>query len=291
MAKIILYGDPDDGDRLKFAGGLMSAGFTVIARAGGDEILDELAKTSPMMVLLERRLYGMSGFECCRKARDAVGLDVPIVFLTRSEEIDDLERILTSGGDDMLIKDTPAILVRRIRLWNGSPYLRQSMGERREKAAVRVTKVKQMIANGAADGLTMRELVDRVLGIETGAPEVRPEPRPAARPAALPPPKPPALPPPDDDPIDLTELFGRADPEPVRVAKPTPKAKPVAKPKPKSGPPRLPNGPGEVVWGGTSPPNPQRGADKPSGNGQGKSSDKKNIITDEDFWNSLDDQL
>ncbi|MEM7651989.1 MAG: response regulator [Pseudomonadota bacterium] len=294
MAKIILYGDPDDGDRLKYAGGLMSAGFTVIARAAGDEILDELSRSSPMMILLERRLYGMTGFEASRRAREVVGPDVPIVFLTRSEEIDDLERILSNGGDDMLIKEKPAILVRRIRMWNRSPHLRQSMEERRETATRRVTKVKQLIASGAAEGLTMGELVDRVLGIEQG--EDAPAPKPSR---ALPPPKPAALPPPREKPIDLDDFFNEPEPEPVPVAapppakkaKPKPVAKPAAKPKPRAKP-GMPGGPGEVVWGGSSQPSQaQRPQNKPAQNGSADSSEKKNIITDEDFWNSLDDQL
>lgn len=54
-------------------------------------------------IVLDVRLPGGSGFELCRRWREA-GLTTPILFLTACDDVSDRVRGLDLGGDDYLVK-------------------------------------------------------------------------------------------------------------------------------------------------------------------------------------------
>ena len=67
-------------------------------------------------------MQSMDGIEACKQIRRIHGSDIPIIFLTASNDIDKLRACMHAGGDDYLIKsgDLDAVL-ERIRFWSAAP--------------------------------------------------------------------------------------------------------------------------------------------------------------------------
>lgn len=102
MAHILIIEDEPDlatglRDNLEFEK------HTVAHAPNGKEALQQLAKRSPDLVLLDIMLPDMDGFEVCKRMRDA-GYMMPIIILSaRSQEIDKV-RGLELGADDYVTK-------------------------------------------------------------------------------------------------------------------------------------------------------------------------------------------
>jgi DNA-binding response OmpR family regulator len=78
-------------------------GYEVFTAQTGVAGLNYILRNSFSLVLLDVMLPEMSGFDVCKKAREA-GVDVPIIFLTaKSEEIDKVVG-LELGSDDYITK-------------------------------------------------------------------------------------------------------------------------------------------------------------------------------------------
>lgn len=85
------------------AEGLTRHRFVVDSCRDGDEALG-LAMTEPYLgIILDRRLPGMSGLEVCRALRQQ-GCDVPILFLTARDTVEDRVEGLDAGADDYMVK-------------------------------------------------------------------------------------------------------------------------------------------------------------------------------------------
>jgi DNA-binding response OmpR family regulator len=84
---------------------LRSEGFTVTTADSAESALAKLEHASPDLILSDTRLPGVDGFDLVRqiKARPALK-DVPIVFLTEQDALEDKLRGLELGVDDYLAK-------------------------------------------------------------------------------------------------------------------------------------------------------------------------------------------
>jgi len=119
MNILIVEDEPKTGAYLKL--GLTQAGFTAHVAADGWEGL-RLARTQEYdLVLLDVMLPGLDGWEVIRGIRLA-NKDVPVLFLTARDEVDDRVKGLELGADDYLVKPFafPELLARiRTRLRRG----------------------------------------------------------------------------------------------------------------------------------------------------------------------------
>ncbi len=71
----------------------------------GVEALEMAARLRPDLVLLDVMMPRMSGFEACRRMKDAAATrDVVVIMVTALNEIGDFERGVESGCDDFLTK-------------------------------------------------------------------------------------------------------------------------------------------------------------------------------------------
>ena len=83
--------------------GLIEAGFVVdLARDGGDGLHDALTINYDLVVL-DVMLPVLDGWGVLRGIR-AAGKDIPVLFLTARDEVDDRVRGLELGADDYLVK-------------------------------------------------------------------------------------------------------------------------------------------------------------------------------------------
>jgi two-component system, OmpR family, response regulator RstA len=112
---LVVDGDPDS--RALLSSSLQSAGFTTREVESGEQVRELVKREQPLVVLLEVRLPGASGYEICRQLREEFGEGLPIIFVS-GEKTDELDRIagFLMGADDYLVKPVlPDALLARVR--------------------------------------------------------------------------------------------------------------------------------------------------------------------------------
>ncbi len=111
----VLVVDDEPNIRDLLAQTLRLAGFDVVVAACGVEAVEAARGADPALVLLDVMLPDLDGFEAARRIR-AAGRDVPIIFLTARDAVEDRIAGLTAGGDDYVAKPfSLEELVLRIR--------------------------------------------------------------------------------------------------------------------------------------------------------------------------------
>jgi DNA-binding response OmpR family regulator len=81
---------------------LDDSGFQTVAASDGRSALRTFYEFQPQLVVLDLVMPMMSGVEVCRQVRSMS--DVPIVFLSGVEDIDQKVEALRAGGDDFVVK-------------------------------------------------------------------------------------------------------------------------------------------------------------------------------------------
>lgn len=114
MSDTVLVVD-DEEPMLRFIETLLvRKGFEVVKAYTGEDALRKAYKHQPDAVLLDVYIPGMDGWEICRRLREMS--DVPILFLSSHNDVNDVVRALESGADDYIVKPFDnEELVARIR--------------------------------------------------------------------------------------------------------------------------------------------------------------------------------
>ena len=101
----ILVVDDDADIRLLLSTVLAGAGFAVNTVASGEAAVELMRREQPLLVMLDIRLPGLSGYEVCRWLRERFRDGVPIVFMSaeRKESFDRAAGLML-GADDYLMK-------------------------------------------------------------------------------------------------------------------------------------------------------------------------------------------
>jgi two-component system, OmpR family, copper resistance phosphate regulon response regulator CusR len=101
MKILIIEDEPKTGKYLRR--GLSEAGFVVDAAENGTDGLHLALTEAYDLAVLDVMLPGMAGWEVLREIR-RVGQQIPILFLTAREQVDDRVKGLELGADDYLVK-------------------------------------------------------------------------------------------------------------------------------------------------------------------------------------------
>lgn len=101
MKLLVVEDEPNIGNYLKQ--GLDEAGFVVDLLDNGVDGLHHALTEAYDLVILDVMLPGLNGWQILGGIRKA-GKDVPVLFLTARDEIDDRVRGLELGADDYLVK-------------------------------------------------------------------------------------------------------------------------------------------------------------------------------------------
>jgi two-component system copper resistance phosphate regulon response regulator CusR len=114
IVKILIVEDePKTGDYLQQ--GLSEAGFTVELAVNGTDGLHVATLGDHDLLILDVMLPGMNGWQLLRSLRDK-GRQVPVLFLTARDQVEDRVRGLELGADDYLVKPFSfAELLARVR--------------------------------------------------------------------------------------------------------------------------------------------------------------------------------
>jgi len=127
---------------------LKLANFEVVGFGCSPGMLEQAARTLPMLFILDILLPGESGLDVCRQIRQNHKLEMtPVVFLTAKGEESDRVAGLELGADDYMVKPfSPRELVARIRA-----VLRRT--QRPEKPAI--IRVGELEINGEAMSISV----------------------------------------------------------------------------------------------------------------------------------------
>ncbi|NNN29134.1 response regulator transcription factor [Streptomyces sp. S3(2020)] len=99
----VLVIDDDPGIRSLLVSALGFAGFAVDVAGDLIEALEQVARRAPDVIVLDVMLPGVDGFEILQLLR-ARAIDVPVLFLTARDAVEDRVRGLRLGGDDYVTK-------------------------------------------------------------------------------------------------------------------------------------------------------------------------------------------
>lgn len=84
---------------------LTERGYTVRAANNGHRALESVQASPPNIVLLDIRMPDMDGYEVCRRLKSAPGFqEVPVIFISALEEIQDKVKGFEVGGVDYITK-------------------------------------------------------------------------------------------------------------------------------------------------------------------------------------------
>ena len=95
-------------------------GYEVITAENGQEGLDKANSYRPELIFLDIKMPEMDGFEVLKKLRaTARTRDIPVVVLSNFDEQDLIEKGLTLGANEYLIKSqfTPEDISNKIKSW------------------------------------------------------------------------------------------------------------------------------------------------------------------------------
>ncbi len=110
----VLVVDDDKSIRLLHQA-LLKGQFEVDSAAGGEEALARCAEAAPDLVLLDVEMPGLNGYETCRRLRETS--DIPILFATSHQSLEEHVKAYDAGGDDIITKPVAReILLRKVAL-------------------------------------------------------------------------------------------------------------------------------------------------------------------------------
>lgn len=113
MKILIVEDEPKTGDYLQQ--GLREAGFTVELAVNGVDGLHLATHGDHDLLILDVMLPGMNGWQLLRSLREQ-GRQVPVIFLSARDQIEDRVKGLELGADDYLVKPFSfAELLARVR--------------------------------------------------------------------------------------------------------------------------------------------------------------------------------
>ena len=114
----VLVVEDDDGLRALISNMLADAEYEPLEARSGEEALELAAARDPDVVLLDIGLPGLSGYEVCRRLREAKDGSLAIMFVSGTR-VEPLDRVagFGMGADDYLVKPfEPDELLARVRL-------------------------------------------------------------------------------------------------------------------------------------------------------------------------------
>ena len=98
--------DDQEINRICLLGLLESAGYVCLQAGTGEDAVAITQQHSDIaMIFMDIVMPGIDGLEATRQIRDYLGSNhVPIIFLTSSQETEQLERCFEVGGDDFITR-------------------------------------------------------------------------------------------------------------------------------------------------------------------------------------------
>ncbi|MDJ1176471.1 diguanylate cyclase domain-containing protein [Roseofilum capinflatum] len=147
----------DNPSNLKVLRGLLSTvGYKLTFAMGGRQALERVITAKPDLILLDLMMPDMDGFEVCDLLKKNPEFkDIPIIFLTASQEIDHLLQAFEKGAIDYLTKPFhPPELLARVKTHLELKFLREQSEQQAEQELILVK-----IIQGIHDSLNLEDIL------------------------------------------------------------------------------------------------------------------------------------
>lgn len=112
---VVLVADSDRSCRKLITSLLRRIRYQTVEAATGPEVLEQIARLQPRLVLLDVNLAEVNGYSVCRELRDEYGDDIAVIFIS-AERTTAADRVagLLVGADDYIVKpfDDDELLAR-----------------------------------------------------------------------------------------------------------------------------------------------------------------------------------
>lgn len=114
--QVVLVVD-DTPDNITLLSGLLKDYYKVKVALNGERAIAMITKSMPDIVLLDVMMPVMDGYETCRRLKaNKAWKDIPVIFLTSKNEVEDESRGFEFGAADYITKPVnPTILLSRIK--------------------------------------------------------------------------------------------------------------------------------------------------------------------------------
>ncbi|MBV5306675.1 MAG: sigma-54-dependent Fis family transcriptional regulator [Desulfobulbaceae bacterium] len=133
----------DTPDNLLLVSSLLRDEYKVKVANGGEKALKiAAAESPPSLILLDIKMPDMDGYEVCRRLkRNPETMNIPVIFLTASSDIEDEQKGLELGAVDYIIKPiSPPILMARIKNHLALKSMAESLREQNTLLELEVVK-------------------------------------------------------------------------------------------------------------------------------------------------------
>ena len=138
---------------------LEQAGFPTLQASNGEEALATARRARPMLVILDVRLPGVSGYEVHHELRSRFGDDLPIIFIS-GERVESLDRAGDCSSGPTTMWSSPS----RPTSWSlecaasSRAPLRRARRDRGQKLTGREGEVLRLLASGLGQPEIAKEL-------------------------------------------------------------------------------------------------------------------------------------
>jgi two-component system cell cycle response regulator len=146
---------------LKVLRGLLKkSGYQLIFASSGRQCLDSIQKNRPDLILLDLMMPEMDGIEVCRRLKESpLTAEIPVIFLTASNEIDHLMQAFDLGAVDYITKPfRSSELLARIKTHLKLAYLQQKTQQQAERE-----KIVRDIVEAIHSHLDIEQLLSRTV--------------------------------------------------------------------------------------------------------------------------------
>jgi CheY-like chemotaxis protein len=120
--KTILIVEDDKFLRELISQKLVKEDFDIAEAVDGEHAIKKVKEVNPDLILLDLILPGIDGFEVLAKIKeDPAFAETPIIILSNLGQKDDIEKGLSLGATDYLIKAhfTPTEIIEKVKKWLG----------------------------------------------------------------------------------------------------------------------------------------------------------------------------
>lgn len=120
MPKKVLIAEEDHFLRKIYAHKLSSLGVEIIEVTNGNEVVPKAISEKPDLILLDIMLPGKNGFDILMEIATQEKIkDIPVIVLSNLAQKEDIERAISLGAKDYLIKGETSLsgIVNKVKEW------------------------------------------------------------------------------------------------------------------------------------------------------------------------------